>query len=309
MEIIEFPDTRIPIAAMHHLFENAAREVGDRCFGLSVGQDMTHTAFGLWIKYCTQGTTLADGLARSRICSTFQQTGGKLVFDPGAPVSFWRYVNPPSLQTNNIQHCDHLIGPMVRFVQSFLGRGWLPEWIEVNYPRDRLAHRLEAQFPFPVRFGAPTLSLAIKEQDLWRRNPGKMKAHQAITLADVQASEDAGLSREPLGSVFGAIALRLLDGRTDIQGAACALGVGVQTLQRNLRREGVDYRDLLNRAKCHRARALLVDTTLPVVDIAFSLGYAEHANFSRAFKRMTGVSPATYRAENSRAFNFLSRYA
>ena len=295
MDIIEFPETRLPIASMHRLFEIAARAAGDRCFGLGVGQDMTHVTYGLWMKYCAQAETLADGLNRAVRCVQFQQSGTDMVFEPSAPVSFWRYIAPYGM-ARSIQHCDHLVGPMIRFVQSYLGPDWQPEWVDMNYPRDDHAHRLEAQLPFPVRFGAPHLAIAIRASDLTCRNATRVCARQAITLADVQAAEATGPSKEPLKSVYSAITLRLLDGQTDIQGAACDLGVGVQTLQRKLRREGVDYRDLLNRAKCQRARALLSDTTLPVVDIAFALGYGDHANFSRAFKRMAGMPPATYRA-------------
>lgn len=298
MDIIEFIETKIPVEAIHSLFELSARASDNRCFGLTVGQDMTHTTFGLWMKYCTQGETLAIGLARIAQCALFQQTGGGIVFEPGLPISLWRYIPPPDLIPGQVQHCDHLIGPMIRFVQSYLGPDWRPEWVELAYPRDDLAHLLEAQLPFPLRFGTPALTLAIRHKDLSRRRSASLDTSQAITYVEVQASEDTGLSREPLISVFSAITLRLLDGQTDIQGAACALGVGVQTLQRNLRREGVDYRDLLNRAKCHRARALLSDTTLPVVDIAFSLGYTDHANFSRAFKRMVGLAPVAYRGLN-----------
>jgi AraC-like DNA-binding protein len=296
LEIIEFPDTRIPFQAMRDLFEIAARAAGDRCFGLSVGMDMTHTGFGLWMKYCAQAPTLADGLARSANCTTFQQSGGKVVVVPTAPVSFWRYIAPGGAATRPIQHCDHLIGPMLRFVQSFLGVDWRPEWVEVDYPRDRLSHQLEAQLPYPIRYGAPGMGLAIRHSDLSRRSKASPKARQTITFADVHAYEATGPSKEPLKSVFDAITLRLLDGQTDIEGAASGMRVGVQNLQRALRREGVDYRDLVNRAKRNRAMALLTDTDLPVIDIAFSLGYSDHANFSRAFKRMMGVAPTTFRA-------------
>ena len=299
MDIIEFPKTRIPVESMRDLFEVSARATGERCFGLSVGLDMTHSSFGLWMKYCAQAPTLAIGLRRSVACCTFHQSGGYLEFEDSAPIAFWRYIAPPGFESRPIQHADHLIGPMIRFVQAFQGPDWQPEWVDVNYPRDPQANLMERRLGLPVRFGAPGVGVAILHSDLHRRTRLTPCASRTVTFGNVYADEVEPRADEPLKSVFSAITLRLLDGQTDIQGAACALGVGVQTLQRNLRREGVDYRNLLNRAKYHRAKALLVDTTLPVIDIAFSLGYADHANFSRAFKRMTGFSPASYRAEKT----------
>lgn len=296
MEIIEFPDTSIPVEAMRDLFDTSARAAGDRCFGLNVGQQMTHVSYGLWMRYCAQAETLISGLRRAKKCVPIHQTGCAFVLEATKPVSFWRYVAPGGLKSRPIQHCDHLIGPMIRFVQSYLGAGWLPEWIELNYPRDVQAAQLEARLPFPIRFGAPTLALAIRPGDLARRAVAATHSDQDITYADVRACEaTGGQDREPLISVFHAITLRLLDSRTGIDGAACSLGVGVQGLQRTLRREGVNYRDLLNRAKCQRAQELLADTSLTIIDIALSLGYSDHANFSRAFKRMLGTTPIEYR--------------
>jgi AraC-like DNA-binding protein len=58
----------------------------------------------------------------------------------------------------------------------------------------------------------------------------------------------------------------------------------------------VDYRNLLSLRKRHRAQALLSETILPVIDIAFSHGYPDHANFFRAFKRVVDVTPSKFRA-------------
>jgi len=296
LETIEFPKTFIPVESMRDLFEVSAQAAGERCFGLSVGQDMTPSSFGVWLDYCAQAPTLAEGLRRAVACCAFHQSGGYLEFEDSAPVAFWRYMAPPGFKSRPIQHADHLIGPMIRFVQAFLGTGWNPEWVEVNYLRDPQANQMEQQLALPVRFGARGVGVAILASDLPRSTRCAPCARRTVTFGNVYAEETGSRFDEPIKSVFSAITLRLLEGQTDIRGAACTLGVGVQTLQRNLRREGVDYRDLLNRAKCHRARALLADTSLPVIDIAFSLGYADHANFSRAFKRMTGIPPATYRA-------------
>lgn len=295
LDTIEFPNTRIPVASMRELFEVSARAAGDRCFGLSVGTDMTHTTYGLWIDYCAQAPTLAEGLRRTVNCIAFHQSGGYLTFEDSTPVAFWHYCPPPNLKARPIQHADHLIVPMIRFVQAYLGPDWQPEWVDVNYPRDTQAHQMEQQLALPVRFGTRRTGLAIRHNHLHRATRPTPCARRTVTYGDVCAQETRPPFNEPLTSVFSTITLRLLDGQTDIEGAACDIGVGVQTLQRNLRRQGVDYRDLLNRAKRLRAQALLANTSLPVIDIALSLGYCDHANFSRAFKRMTGISPATYR--------------
>jgi len=72
-------------------------------------------------------------------------------------------------------------------------------------------------------------------------------------------------------------------------------GVGVQKLQRCLRQEGLTYRDLLALVRSVRAKALLRETELSITEVAFVLGYSDHANFTRAFNRWAGCSPADFR--------------
>ncbi len=44
-----------------------------------------------------------------------------------------------------------------------------------------------------------------------------------------------------------------------------------------------------------RARQLLRESSQPVDIIASSLGYSDASNFSRAFRRWQGMTPALYR--------------
>ncbi|MBK8238503.1 MAG: helix-turn-helix transcriptional regulator [Deltaproteobacteria bacterium] len=45
---------------------------------------------------------------------------------------------------------------------------------------------------------------------------------------------------------------------------------------------------------CHAARMLRTSDT-PIVDIAVSIGFADHPSFSRAFARAMGLTPSDYR--------------
>ena len=52
---------------------------------------------------------------------------------------------------------------------------------------------------------------------------------------------------------------------------------------------------LVDQVRLERARDLLASTTMNLSQIADSLGYADAANFTRAFKRWTGLSPSHFR--------------
>jgi AraC family transcriptional regulator len=49
--------------------------------------------------------------------------------------------------------------------------------------------------------------------------------------------------------------------------------------------------------RVERAKTLLVDSALSLVDVALLLGFSSQSHLSDCFRRITGVSPARYRAE------------
>jgi len=87
----------------------------------------------------------------------------------------------------------------------------------------------------------------------------------------------------------------LADGATPIDRVAATLGTSRRSLQRGLATHGVSYTDLLTAVRLRRAADWLSHTDRPVVEIALDLGYSDPSNFTRAFRRETGVSPRTFR--------------
>jgi AraC-like DNA-binding protein len=68
-----------------------------------------------------------------------------------------------------------------------------------------------------------------------------------------------------------------------------------RTMQRRLAEMGLTYREVLEQARYDRATFLLAQGDMAVADIATQLGYGEPTHFSRAFRRMAGLSPLEYR--------------
>lgn len=51
--------------------------------------------------------------------------------------------------------------------------------------------------------------------------------------------------------------------------------------------------------RLHRAKMLLVDTALPVAQVAANCGFSDAFNFSKTFKRRTGCAPRDFRRERA----------
>ncbi|WP_108683004.1 AraC family transcriptional regulator [Methyloceanibacter sp. wino2] len=288
----ERSDLFVPTTALVGVFERAARATGRRDFGFRVGEQLQHQSFGLWSQYCAQGATLADALRRLGDTLAFHQSGARFSIERNGSMAVWRYRRSQSPNVHK-QHSDYTIPPLLSLLRFYLGADWLPSRIELDYPRDADARVIETLMAVPVQFAQPTLGIAIPLELLSRKRPywiGK-----PITDIDVAVADALQITHEPLRSILAISILRLMDGKTDIEGTAAMAEISVRTLQRYLNREGLSYRDLLERVRLRRARALLEQTDVSITEIALSLGYSEHANFTRAFRRSTGLTPAEFR--------------
>ena len=80
---------------------------------------------------------------------------------------------------------------------------------------------------------------------------------------------------------------------------ARTLNLSARTLDRYLQKEGRQFRELAAEQRQRRAEAMLADNQLSITQIALELGYSDAANFTRAFRKISGVSPSQWRAHNS----------
>lgn len=65
-------------------------------------------------------------------------------------------------------------------------------------------------------------------------------------------------------------------------------------------RAGISLKQYILQVKMERAKADLSETTEPVSQIAFRLGFTDAHNFSNAFRKATGLSPSEYRDSYNR---------
>ncbi|MBS0562398.1 MAG: AraC family transcriptional regulator ligand-binding domain-containing protein [Proteobacteria bacterium] len=110
-------------------------------------------------------------------------------------------------------------------------------------------------------------------------------------VSEYWAVAQPGLSERVLRLLRPLVVLRT----PDVEEIAALVGIRPRTLNRLLRAEGTNYRQLLTEARLETARQLLRRTRMPVTQIAVSLGYAQHSDFTRAFRRGAGVAPRAFR--------------
>lgn len=172
-------------------------------------------------------------------------------------------------------------------LRALLGEPWNPRevWLPRRSPVDPQPwHELVRA---PVRFDAPFVAFLFDEVDLRRRIAGR-RGHDGVAqpLPDL-----------PLPVVVRRLAIALIvTGRCSVGEAADQLDMHPRTLNRQLMACGLTFRALADDARFDFARQLLIDTDMPIAQIAATLGYADTSTFTRRFGQRAGQPPAAWRA-------------
>lgn len=124
-----------------------------------------------------------------------------------------------------------------------------------------------------------------------------------LTSADAVATQlaKAQCERELAAIVVGLIGrIRAQLARADapLETIARELHVSPRTLKRKLAEEGTTFSAIRDDLRRQRALLLLDDRRLSIGEIGARLGYSELPNFTRAFRKWTGMTPVAWRARS-----------
>ena len=102
-------------------------------------------------------------------------------------------------------------------------------------------------------------------------------------------------SNDLVAKVQAVIIQQLSTGRPSQASIAKALNMSLRNLQRKLKQEGTTFRQLVDDIRRQLATQFIQENSRSIGEISYNLGFSEPANFTRAFKSWTGISPKQYR--------------
>jgi AraC-like DNA-binding protein len=294
-KLIERPEAKIPLQAMFGLFDRAARMAGEDLFGLRLGERMTPADFGLWARYVVSGPNLAAMIQRAARTVGYHQPGATFALERRGELAVWRYQASYRRASGHIQHTDHVIAPMLQCIRRYAGWRWAPAGIELDYPRPRHRRRLEEALGVPIVFDAPGLGIVFSSAllDLPPIDVPPLKA--TVTLTDLRRIVAARSPHTTAGAVRQLLIFELEETCCDVESVARLLHRSNRSIQRDLQLEGASFRQILAEARRAEAERLIRGTEASFEEIAWRLGYSEHAHFTYAFRKWAGVSPSAYR--------------
>lgn len=201
-----------------------------------------------------------------------------------------RLTGPWPLQLKHAQWIQNIFS--VYIVRQFAGSDWMPAAIgfESSYR------------PSPATLSCwPNVRFLSGQHAAWIRVPTMLLGlpnRSAASFAPPPDNEDGPSAYNIVDLLKLMLPAYLDEGTTALADVAEIAGISIRTLQRRLAHLGLSYSDLLDTVRYENASKLLRDTDCRIIDVAFSSGYTDPAHFSRAFRRMTGVTPRQFREQS-----------
>lgn len=172
-------------------------------------------------------------------------------------------------------------------VREFLGPAWNPPMMLVPYFGSGFSAAQNLLSDVRLVRDPTITGLTVPRRLLDTASPLTAQTHSGP-----DDSKRAPRSLE--SSVREMVQAYLPDGAPGIRATARACGVSVRTLQRRLEAEGLRYEQIVSAVRFAEAECLLADDDLPIAEVALKLGYSTSSHFTRAFRRIAGMSPRAY---------------
>lgn len=287
---------RYPLGSVNQLWRLAVEDTGDPCLGLYVGHSVRPTALHALGFTWLASSTLLDGLQRmaryARIANTVVKP--EIIIE-GDRVRFVRHVDAVLVDAA----ADGDLAAVVKMCRAMSNSELAPELVTLRHADNGHIDQYIEYFKSPVRFGATEDALHFDRQVLEKRLPtgNLVLDHANDRVAEAYlATLDPDLVQDKVRKILLAL---MPSGDVSQDTVAGQLHKSVSSLQRQLKNEGVSYRQILEDTRHELSTRFIRERRYSLSQIAYLLGFSDHANFSRAFKRWTGVTPATYRDDRT----------
>jgi AraC-like DNA-binding protein len=172
-----------------------------------------------------------------------------------------------------------------------------PSQVTLKRPKPDCTEKVAAFFRCPVKYDASNYSLCFSKQlvdaPLSNANPELARINDQAVIDYLARFDRDSVTMQ----VRSRIIERLHDGTPNQETIAESLHFSLRSLQRKLNREETNFKTLLETTRQELALHYIRETHRTLGEITYLLGFSEPSNFTRAFKRWTGRTPAEYREQ------------
>ncbi|MDX1402798.1 MAG: AraC family transcriptional regulator ligand-binding domain-containing protein, partial [Kiloniellales bacterium] len=257
IEAIEDQDCFIPHITMVTFAEAVARHSGEEYFGLKVAPHLSITNYGCWGEYILGAPTLGTAIERAIATVGFHSKGDVFSIAIANGQARISYASAAKGQVGYQHIACGAAGAVLSICKIYLPAGWRPNQVELDIPKPQRPGIFEDAFQCPVIFDAPTVSICLNARRL-QEGPSWQISCSLVTPEDLARARVECRRLNRLRDIIAEqIWSQVLAGSVSIDSAARSVNTSVRTLQRELNREGTDFRSLANVMRGRRAIELL----------------------------------------------------
>lgn len=299
MSQLENPKSRLTFQQELAFYRNARELSGDALIGLKLGEPFIPQRYGLFGYALLSASTLRRAM---RVAVNFGQlTFSFFSFDYGesSPHGWFSMKDPPPVEP--LLHDLYLDRDMAAAVVAFssiMGQPFPLASVELAHDGHGLQQAYHDYFGCDVRFStypsrllfnSDLLDTPLPQSDPDASQYFRQQCRMLITKLKSQSyfADDVRMILLAQPGQF-----------PGIEHVADQLHVSVRTLRRRLKEENSSFRELLDEVRFQLAKEYLLDTRLPMTEIAELVGYTEAGNFSHAFRRWSGQPPRDFRNQH-----------
>ena len=295
LSVTHDPDARIPTRRMLDLWALAIEATGNPCIGLHAARlfqpAMLHGLGFAWLA----SDTLLDALGRlvcySRLINSIVRLRIQEQADTTALVAIIPDVFPNYVPAG----VDLGMAVFLRMCQITVGQKLLPSHVVLQRPEPPCSAEFTRMFGDSIEYGAADNRLCFESellnQPLMTANPELARINDQTVVDYLARFDHASIAMK----VRSKIIEQLPDGIPKQENIAETLHVSSRSLQRRLKEEATSFKGLLEDTRQALAQQYLRENHRSIGEITYLLGFSEPSNFTRAFKRWTGKTPAEYR--------------
>lgn len=298
---LEDPEIALPLLMILQFLSKVAKVEGIDNLGITVAENSKIINTGMFGSLLSQSLNTYDLLKRLCYFTRYTiSTSGEVFWLIEEEENVWlcqKFVKPLTSITG-FYHSDYyslvLILDSLKLTLNDLSK--IPEiHIVSSFKKAKKLEKLIDLEQTHIYFNRPFTAICIPRNLL--NNPIKNKPKTQIysEKLNIEKWKNTAPVNDFVTSLEQIVKALLLEKYPTIEMTADATGLSVRSLQRYLSQHNLTYSRLMDKVRYEQAVSLLNNSDISLIEIAYTLGFKDPANFSHSFRRWAGVSPSKFR--------------
>lgn len=282
------PEARVSLRDVAQLLENVARETDNDAFGAQLGEAFKVGTVGTLDYIISNAPTLRVALHDYVRFLGLVADGFDVGFEERPRVSYL-IMSPPPAFGPRVQLIDVRASARLIRIRHMLRDPSFPLRVDLERKKPKAIGEFRRIFGPSVRFAQPENRIGIATAGLDRKLPAAdPNLYRVVVQAGKKALAEQRRKKDIVSQVMLFVGHNLPHGKVDVAAAAKAVGLSPADLRQALLQRRLVFRGLLEDTRRAMADHYIKETSLPMTEIAFLLGYSELSAFSRATKKWFG---------------------